>query len=75
MSEQTIQNSLFSNDVSILDKYTCLSLGATTISDLIKSGKLKQVKISKNLSKKPDVLIIKKTRKLLCFWNLKLQTN
>ena len=43
MSEQTIQNSLFSNDVSILDKYTCLSLGATTISGLIKSGKLKQV--------------------------------
>ena len=44
MSEQTIQDSLFSNDVSILDKYTCLSLGATTINDLMKSGKLKQGK-------------------------------
>lgn len=31
MSEQTIQNALFSTEVSILDKYTCLNLGATTI--------------------------------------------
>lgn len=71
MSEQTIQNSLFSNDVSILDKYTCLSLGATTISDLIKSGKLKQVKISKNLSKKPDVLIINKNKEVIVFLEFK----
>ncbi len=71
MSEQTIQNSLFSNDVSILDKYTCLSLGATTISDLIKSGKLKQVKISKNLSKKPDVLIINKNKEVVVFLEFK----
>lgn len=52
MSEQTIQNSLYSIPVSILDKYTCLSLGATTINDLIKTGQLKNVKISKSLSKK-----------------------
>ena len=71
MSEQTIQNSLFSNDVSILDKYTCLSLGATTISDLIKSGKLKQVKISKNLSKEPDVLIINKNKEVIVFLEFK----
>ena len=50
MSEQTIQNDIFSNDVTILDKYTCLSLGATTINDLMKSGKLKKVKITKNLN-------------------------
>lgn len=72
MSEQTIQNSLFSNDVSILDKYTCLSLGATTISDLMKSGKLKQVKISKNLSKKPDVLIINKNKEVVVFLEFKM---
>ena len=71
MSEQTIQNSLFSNDVSILDKYTCLSLGATTISDLMKSGKLKQVKVFKNLSKKPDVLIINKNKDVVVFLEFK----
>ena len=58
MSEQTIQDNLYSIPVTILDKYTCLSLGATTINDLIKTGKLKSVKVSKNLSKKPDVLIL-----------------
>ena len=71
MSEQTIQNSVFSNDVSILDKYTCLSLGATTISDLMKSGKLNQVKVSKNLSKKPDVLIINKNKEVVVFLEFK----
>lgn len=71
MSEQTIQDSLFSNDVSILDKYTCLSLGATTINDLMKSGKLKQVKVSKNLSKKPDVLIINKNKEVVVFLEFK----
>lgn len=71
MSEQTIQDSLFSNDVSILDKYTCLSLGATTINDLIKTGKLKKVKISKNLSKKPDVLIINKNKEVVVFLEFK----
>lgn len=71
MSEQTIQDSLFSNDVSILDKYTCLSLGATTINDLMKSGKLKNVKVSKNLSKKPDVLIINKNKEVIVFLEFK----
>ena len=67
MSEQTIQNDIFSNDVTILDKYTCLSLGATTINDLMKSGKLKKVKITKNLSKKPDVLIVNKNKEVVVF--------
>lgn len=71
MSEQTIQDGLFSSDVSILDKYTCLSLGATTINDLIKSGKLKAVKVSKNLSKKPDVLIINKNKEVIVFLEFK----
>ena len=71
MSEQTKQNELFSNDVSILDKYTCLSLGATTISDLIKTGKLKNIKISKNASKKPDVLIVNKNKEVVVFIELK----
>lgn len=39
MSEQTIQNDLFSKTVTILDKYECLSLGATTIGDLIAGKK------------------------------------
>lgn len=71
MSEQIIQDSLFSNDVSILDKYTCFSLGATTINDLMKSGKLKMVKVSKNLSKRPDVLIINKNKEVVVFLEFK----
>lgn len=71
MSEQTIQNDIFSNDVTILDKYTCLSLGATTINDLMKSGKLKKVKITKNLSKKPDVLIVNKNKEVVVFLEFK----
>jgi len=71
MSEQTIQNALFSTEVSILDKYTCLNLGATTINNLIKSGKLKNVKVSKNLSKKPDVLITNKNKEVIVFIEFK----
>lgn len=71
MSEQTIQDSLFSNNVSILDKYTCLSLGATTINDLIKSGKLNNIKVAKNLSKRPDVLIVNKNKEVVVFLEFK----
>lgn len=35
MSEQTKQNDLYAYDVYILDKYECLSLGATTVNNLI----------------------------------------
>lgn len=71
MSEQTIQNELYSNNVIILDKYTCLSLGATTINDLIKSGKLKDDGISKNAKKKPDVLIVNKNKEVVVFLEFK----
>lgn len=71
MSEQTIQDNLYSIPVSILDKYTCLSLGATTINDLIKTGKLKNVRISKNLGKKPDVLIVNKNKEVVVFAEFK----
>ena len=30
-SEQMIQNEIYSSNTTILDKYECLSLGATTI--------------------------------------------
>ena len=61
MSEQTIQNELYSNNVMLLDKYECLNLGATTIKDLISRNVLKNIKVSqKNSIKKPDVLVIDK---------------
>ena len=71
MSEQTIQNNLYSEPVTILDKYTCLSLGATTINDLIKSKQLICNKTSKNLGKKPDVLIINKNKEVVVFIEFK----
>lgn len=71
MSEQTIQNNLYSIPVTILDKYTCLSLGATTINDLIKAKELKNVKVSKNLGKKPDVLIVNKNKEVVVFIEFK----
>ena len=73
MSEQTIQDDLYSIPVSILDKYTCFSLGATTINDLIKAGKLnKNIKVSKNLGKKPDVLIVNKNKEVVVFIEFKI---
>ena len=39
MSEQTIQDGLYSIPVE-LDKYTCRSLGATTIKDLVKNKEI-----------------------------------
>lgn len=68
MSEQTIQNSLYTNNVSILDKYECFSLGSTTINDLIKSKMICNTKISKkNSAKKPDVLILNKMRQIIIY--------
>ena len=74
MSEQTIQNNLYSDPVTILDKYTCLSLGATTIKDLIKSKEIKEIKVSKNYGKKPDVLIINKNKEVVIFIEFKKPT-
>lgn len=71
MSEQTIQDNLYSIPVSILDKYTCFSLGATTVNDLMKSGKIKSVRVSKNIGKKPDVLIINKNKEVVVFLEFK----
>lgn len=70
MSEQTIQNDLFSNTVTILDKYECLSLGATTIGDLIEGKRIvcKKVKTAiKNKGKKPDVLIVDSSKKVIAY--------
>ena len=70
MSEQTIQNDLFSNNVTILDKYECLSLGATTIGDLIAGKRIicRKVKNAiKNKGKKPDVLIVDSSRKVVAY--------
>lgn len=70
MSEQTIQNDLFSNNVTILDKYECLSLGATTIGDLIAGKRIVCNKVKtavKNKGKKPDVLIVDSSRKVVAY--------
>lgn len=70
MSEQTIQNDLFSNNVTILDKYECLSLGATTIGDLIAGKRIVCNKVKtaiKNKCKKPDVLIVDGSRKAIAY--------
>lgn len=74
MSEQTIQNALYSTPVTILDKYTCLSLGATTINDLIKTKQLSNIKVSKNVGKKPDVLVINKNKEVVIYVEFKLPT-
>ncbi|MBO5565828.1 MAG: N-6 DNA methylase [Succinivibrio sp.] len=70
MSEQSKQNELYSNTVTILDKYECLSLGATTIGNLIDEKKIKINKTKnslKNKGKKPDVLIVDNTRKIVAY--------
>jgi type I restriction enzyme M protein len=70
MSEQSKQNELYSNTVTILDKYECLSLGATTIGNLIDEKKIKTNKTKNSLKskgKKPDVLIVDNTRKIVAY--------
>lgn len=74
MSEQTIQNALYSNPVSILDKYTCYSLGATTVKDLVAQNLLEGVLPTVNLGKKPDVLIVDKDKHVVVFLEFKLPT-
>lgn len=72
MSEQTIQDNLYSIPVTIMDKFVCLSLGATTINDLIKSKKLNtNIRVKKNLGKKPDVLIVNKNNEVIVFIEFK----
>ena len=71
MSEQTIQDSLYSTPVTILDKYTCLSLGATTIKDLIANKMLKNIRLAKDIGKKTDVLIVNKNKEVIVFIEFK----
>lgn len=73
MSEQTIQNNLYSYNVSILDKYECLSLGATTINNLMEIKKIKKVNCKANVGdKKPDVLIIDKNGQVIIYQEHKI---
>lgn len=70
MSEQTKQNDLYSNTVTILEKYECLSLGATTIGDLIDEKRIYCKKIKKSIKtkgKKPDVLVIDSSKKVVAY--------
>lgn len=72
MSEQSIQNDLYSTPVTIFDKYTCYSLGATTVRDLIRRNEVVGVNPSVNLGKKPDVIIVDKDKKVILFLECKL---
>ena len=70
MSEQTKQNDLYSNTITILDKYECLSLGATTIGNLIDEKRILCKKVRSNIrnkGKKPDVLIIDNSKKVVTY--------
>lgn len=74
MSEQTIQNGLYTIPVEF-DKYTCRSLGATTIQDLVKSKEVSglTVKECKNIKvKKPDVLVLNRNKEIVVFIEMKL---
>lgn len=73
MSEQTIQDGLYSIPVK-LDKYTCRSLGATTIRDLVKDKEimgltLKECKDIK--ANRPDVLVLNKNKEIIVFIEMK----
>ena len=48
-SEQMIQNEIYSNNTTILDKYECISLGATTINNLMKSSIIKEYSVNKQV--------------------------
>lgn len=73
MSEQTIQNNLYTNNVSIMDKYECLSLGATTVKNLMELKIIKKFNINdKLLSKKPDVLVVDKEKNVVIYQEHKL---
>ncbi len=73
MSEQTIQNALYTENVSILDKYECLSLGSTTVGNLIRTKTICNTKVSKkNAVKKPDVLILDKMKQIIIYQEQKL---
>ena len=73
MSEQTIQNGLYSTPVQF-GKYTCRSLGATTIQSLIKNKEILGITLKecKNIkANKPDVLILNKNKEIVVFIEMK----
>lgn len=73
MSEQTIQDGLYSIPVQ-LDKYTCRSLGATTIKDLVKNKEISGLttkECRKIKAKKPDVLVLNKNKEIVVFIEMK----
>lgn len=73
MSEQTIQDGLYSTPVQ-LDKYICRSLGATTIKDLVKNKEISGLSIKecdKIKANKPDVLILNKDKEIVVFIEMK----
>jgi len=73
MSEQTIQDGLYSMPVQ-LDKYTCRSLGATTIKDLVKNKEVSGLTVKECdqiKANKPDVLILNKDKQIVVFIEMK----
>lgn len=73
MSEQTIQDGLYSTPVQ-LDKYICRSLGATTIKDLVKNKEISGLTVKeceKIKANKPDVLILNKEKQIVVFIEMK----
>lgn len=72
-SEQITQNEIYSENTTILDKYECLSLGATTINSLMKSSIIKEYKVNKKISiKKPDVLIVDSEKNVIIYVEQKI---
>lgn len=73
MSEQTIQNELYSIPVK-LDKFICRSLGATTIKDLVKNHEISGLTVKESdkiKAKKPDVLIQNSNKEIVIFMEMK----
>lgn len=73
MSEQTIQEGLYSIPVKF-GRYTCRSLGATSIKDLVVSNEVSGItpKESESIkAKKPDVLILNSNKEIVLFIEMK----
>lgn len=73
MSEQMIQNGLYSSSVQF-GKYTCRSLGATTIQSLVKNKEIRGITLKecKGIkANKPDVLILNKNKEIVVFIEMK----
>ena len=74
MSEQTIQNDLYTIPVEISNRYICRSLGATTIKDLVKSNEISGITLKecKNIkANKPDVLVLNRNKEIIIFIEMK----